>query len=329
MQRISPKGRGKGPLALPNGQLRKPVLGGSLPDRIFGLVTASAAILVLVLTALIFGEMTKNSLASVRRYGLAFITNRSWDPVFEEFGALPFIFGTVASSAIALLIAVPVSLGVAIYLTEIANKRVRKPISFTVEILATIPSVVYGLWGIFVLVPLVRSIQPLIQAHLGFLPLFQGPPFGYGLLTAGIILAIMIIPTITAISRDALNAVPNHQREASLALGATRWETIRNVVLPYNTSGIIAAIVLGLGRALGETMAVTMVIGNQPVISGSIFMPAQTMASLLANEFTEATAKIHLSALVEIGLLLFLLTVILNVLAKLLLMGLNRKGAVR
>ena len=257
------------------------------------------------------------------------MTSDVWDPVFNEYGALPFIYGTVASSLIALLIAVPLSLGVAIFLSEIAPVRIRKIVGFFVEVLASIPSVIYGLWGVFVLIPLIRRVQPAVQSLLGFIPLFQGPPFGYSLIAAGIILAIMIIPTITSLSRDALNAVPNHQREASLALGATRWETIRRVVLPYNKSGIIAAVMLGLGRALGETMAVTMVIGNHPQIDLSLFMPAQTMASLIANEFSEATDAIHLSALVEIGLILFLVTFTLNIIARLVIKPIKTKGVSR
>lgn len=303
--------------------------GTGIQDRVFKWVTLGAALILLGLVVLIVYELAAQSWPSIKRYGPGFATGTTWNPISEEFGALPFIYGTVVSSLIALILAVPVSLGVAVFLTEIAPLRLRRTIGFLIEILASIPSVIYGLWGIFVLTPVVRAIQPALSAYLGFLPLFQGPPLGFGMLTAGILLALMIIPTITALSRDALNAVPNHQREASLALGATRWETIRYAVIPYNKTGIIGAIMLGLGRALGETMAVTMVIGNQPVISSSLFMPAQTMASLIANEFTEASSDIHLSVLIEIGLLLFFVTFVLNILARLTMMKLNRKEASR
>jgi len=301
----------------------------SVLDQIFKMLTAGAALLVLGLAGLILYQLIVQSWTSIKEFGLGFLTSDVWDPVFNEYGALPFIYGTVASSLIALLIAVPLSLGVAIFLSEIAPVRIRKIVGFFVEVLASIPSVIYGLWGVFVLIPLIRRVQPAVQSLLGFIPLFQGPPFGYSLIAAGIILAIMIIPTITSLSRDALNAVPNHQREASLALGATRWETIRRVVLPYNKSGIIAAVMLGLGRALGETMAVTMVIGNHPQIDLSLFMPAQTMASLIANEFSEATDAIHLSALVEIGLILFLVTFTLNIIARLVIKPIKTKGVSR
>lgn len=301
----------------------------SVLDQIFKTLTAGAALLVLGLAGLILYQLIVQSWTSIKEFGLGFLTSDVWDPVFNEYGALPFIYGTVASSLIALLVAVPLSLGVAIFLSEIAPVRIRKIVGFFVEVLASIPSVIYGLWGVFVLIPLIRRVQPAVQSLLGFIPLFQGPPFGYSLIAAGMILAIMIIPTITSLSRDALNAVPNHQREASLALGATRWETIRRVVLPYNKSGIIAAVMLGLGRALGETMAVTMVIGNHPQINLSLFMPAQTMASLIANEFSEATDAIHLSALVEIGLILFLVTFTLNIIARLVIKPIKTKGVSR
>lgn len=312
-----------------SGKPRKSQPGMRVQDRAFKWITTGAALVVLGLVALIVYELGVQSWPSIRRYGLGFIKGTTWDPISEEFGALPFIYGTVVSSLLALVLAVPVSLGVAVFLSEIAPVRLRRTIGFVIEILASIPSVIYGLWGIFALTPVVRAIQPVLSAYLGFLPLFQGPPLGFGMLTAGILLALMIIPTITALSRDVLNAVPNHQREASLALGATRWETIRYAVIPYNKTGIIGAIMLGLGRALGETMAVTMVIGNQPIISSSLFMPAQTMASLIANEFTEASSDIHLSVLIEIGLLLFFVTFVLNIVARLTMMKLNRKEASR
>ena len=296
-------------------------------EGVFHALTAAAAASILGMVGLFVVQMVMNARQTLARYGWGFVTGTQWDPVFEEFGALPFIWGTVVSSVVALVLAVPVSLGVAIFLTEIASGRIRRIIEFLVEILASIPSVVYGLWGVFVLVPFVRQVQPSLGRALGFLPLFQGPPFGFGMLAAGIILAIMILPIITSLTREALHAVPNHQREASLALGSTRWETIRHAVLPYNKSGIVAAIVLGLGRALGETMAVTMVIGNQPTLSLSLFMPAHTMASLIANEFPEASDPLYLSALIEVGLLLFAVTLLLNIAARWLVRHMALKGA--
>ncbi|MGH7377323.1 MAG: phosphate ABC transporter permease subunit PstC, partial [Candidatus Methylomirabilales bacterium] len=245
------------------------------------------------------------------------LVTSTWDPVAETFGALPFIYGTVVSSVLALLLAVPLSIGAAIYLAELAPLGIRPPITFLIELLAAIPSVVYGLWGIFVLAPWLRTwVQPTLAAWLGFLPLFHGPRYGVGMLAAGIILAIMIVPFITAVSREVFLAVPNAQREAALALGATRWETTRIAVLRYGRSGLIGAVLLGLGRALGETMAVTMVIGNRPEIALSLFAPGYTMASVIANEFTEATSDLYLAALIEIALLLFAVTVAVNALAR-------------
>jgi phosphate transport system permease protein len=245
--------------------------------------------------------------------------------VAEQFGALPFIFGTVVSSLLALMIAVPVGIGAAIYLSELAPKAVRPPLTFLVELLAAIPSVVYGLWGIFILAPWLRTwVEPILGRTLGFLPLFQGPPYGVGMLAAGLILAIMIVPFITAVSREVLLAVPRTQREAALALGATGWETTRLAVLRYGRSGLLGAVLLGLGRALGETMAVTMLIGNRPEISLSLFAPGYTMASVIANEFTEATSDLYLGALIEIGLLLLVLTLAVNALARLLVWSMGR-----
>lgn len=295
-------------------------------ESVFRGITTAATASVLALAAVYAIKMSINSWASVKQFGWRFIVGTVWDPVFNEYGALPFIWGTVVSSLVALLIAVPLSIGAATYLSEMARPRARRIIEFSIEILAAIPSVVYGLWGIFVLVPLVRDyVQPSLSRTLGFLPLFQGPPFGYGMLTAGMILAIMILPIITSLTREALNSVPNHQREASLSLGYTRWETIRRAVLPYNKSGIIAAVVLGLGRALGETMAVTMVIGNQPTMSTSLFMPAQTISGLIANEFAEASGGLYLSVLIELGFVLFGITLLLNAGARLLIAGMSRR----
>jgi len=256
---------------------------------------------------------------AMRTFGAGFLVTSTWDPVQEEFGALPFIYGTLVSSLLALLIAVPLGLGAAIFLAELAPGWARAPVAFLIEILAAVPSVVYGLWGIFVLAPWLRAwVQPALGATLGFLPLFQGPPYGVGMLAAGLILAIMVVPFVTAMSREVLLAVPNTQREAALALGATRWETTRLAVLRYGKSGLVGAILLGLGRALGETMAVTMVIGNRPDISVSLFAPGYTMASVIANEFTEATSDVYLAALIEVGLVLFAVTVVVNALARLL-----------
>ncbi len=291
----------------------------SLGDRLFRRLSWGATLLVAGLALLIGLALAVEAWPAVQTFGPGFLVSTIWDPVAGRFGALPFLYGTLVSSALALLIAGPLSLGAAIYLAEIAPPRLRTVAGFLIELLAAIPSVVYGLWGIFVLAPVLRAtVQPFLSATLGFLPLFQGPYFGVGLLTAGVLLAIMIIPTITAIARDVLLAVPNDQREGMLALGATRWEVVRYVVLPYARSGIVGALILGLGRALGETMAVTMVIGNRPIISASLFSPGYTMAAVIANEFAEATDDLYLAALLEIGLLLFLVTLLLNIVARLL-----------
>lgn len=286
-------------------------------DFIFRNATAGFAGLV-VLTLLLMGyEMWQGSAASIEEFGWRFIWSREWDPVQENFGALPFIYGTVVSSLVALFIAVPISFGIAIFLSEMAPKWVRGPLSFLVELLAAVPSVVYGLWGIFALAPWMRdTVEPFLRDTLGFLPLFQGPNQGYGMLSGGLVLAIMITPTISSVSREVLKAVPRTLREAALALGATRWETISFAVMPVARSGLLGAVILGLGRALGETMAITMLIGNRPEISASLFAPSYTMASVIANEFTEATDELHLAALAEIGLLLFAVTLLLNIFAR-------------
>lgn len=273
---------------------------------------------ILLMVAGMLYMMVTNSMPTISKFGIGFLTGREWKPAGEIFGALPFIYGTVVSSVIALIISVPISLGVAIFLTEQAPKKVATPIAFMVELLAAIPSVVYGLWGIFVLAPFIRNyLGVFLEKYLGFLPFFQGRLTGIGMLTGGIILALMITPIITAVVRDVLLAVPVPQREAALALGATKWETT-TIVLGNAASGIAGAVVLGLGRALGETMAVTMVIGNSPQISASLFEPAYTIASVLAANFAEATDKLYLSALIEMGLVLFVVTFIVNAFAKLL-----------
>jgi len=288
-------------------------------DRVYDLVVRASVILVLLLAGGLVTALVWESWAALRSFGWSFLVTSHWDPVAGEFGALPFIYGTVVSSLLALLIAVPLSLGAAIFLAELAPSWIRTPIAFLIEMLAAVPSVVYGLWGIFVLVPWLRDwVQPFLGRTLGFLPLFQGPPYGIGMLAAGVILSIMVVPYITSVSREVLLAVPTIQREAALGLGATRWEATRIAVLRYGRSGLIGAVLLGLGRALGETMAVTMVIGNRPAISASLFAPGYTMASVIANEFTEATSDLYIHALVEIGLLLLVVTVVVNGLARLL-----------
>lgn len=296
-----------------------PSRAGNRGDAIFRWVVTALAVAILVLVIGIAFKMVDASMLAIRAFGIGFLWSTTWDPVSRVFGAFPFIYGTLVSSFLAILVGGPVALGAAIYLAELAPDWLRSPLSFLVELLAAIPSVVYGLWGVFALAPILRSaVEPFLNNTLGFLPLFQGPPYGVGMLAGGLILAIMIVPTIAAVSRDVMRAVPDPQREAMLALGGTRWETIKLAVLPSARSGIIGAIILGLGRALGETMAVTMLIGNRPEISASLFAPSYTMASVIANEFTEATYDLYLGALVEIGLVLFGVTLVLNVLARLL-----------
>jgi phosphate transport system permease protein len=269
--------------------------------------------------------LATDSMLAIRQFGFAFLTGQQWNPIKGEFGALPFIYGTVVSSLIALLISVPLSLGIAIFLVEQAPHYVARPVGFVVELLAAIPSVVYGLWGIFVLAPFLRvHVEPQLARWLGWTPFFRGSITGIGLLTGGIILAIMVTPIISAVVRDVLTAVPSSQREAALALGATKWETTR-VVLVNGAPGIAGAVILGLGRALGETMAVTMVIGNRPEISLSLFEPSYTIASAIANEFTEATQDLYLSAIVELGLILFLVTFVVNGIARVLVWNVTRK----
>jgi phosphate transport system permease protein len=288
-------------------------------DRVFKLILTLAAVLIPVLLGFLVYELWTGSKLAIDRFGLDFVTTSKWDPFAEEFGAFPLMFGTLLSSFIALLIAVPLSLGVAIYLTEFAPKSVRQPVAFLIGLLAAIPSVVYGLWGIFVLIPVLRTTAfPFLKQTLGFLPFFQGPIYGPSMLAAGIILAIMVMPYIMSVSREVLLAVPNTQREAALALGATRWEAVTTAVIPYARSGLIGAIILGLGRALGETMAVTMVIGNRHEIAASLFAPGYTMAAAIANEFSEAVGDLHLSGLAYVAFLLFVVTVVVNAGARLL-----------
>jgi phosphate transport system permease protein len=297
-----------------------------LGDPIFKTATLFFALAIAGLVVLMIVEMASNSRLPFQKFGFSFLWRTIWDPVAGEFGALPFIYGTAVSSLIALLIAVPVSIGVAVFLVEKASRALANPILFLVQLLAAIPSVVYGLWGIFVLAPTLRDhVYPRLQSALGFLPLFQGNQNGLGMLTAALILSIMIVPIITAVTADVLRAVPGTQREAALALGATKWEATR-IVLQNARSGITGAIILGLGRAVGETMAVTMLIGNRAEISASLFHPSYTIASTIANEFTEATSEIYLQSLIELGLILFVVTFIINAMARLLVYSVTRSS---
>ena len=293
--------------------------GSSTGDRVYRWVTTGFALVVPLLLLLIAWSVFVAGWPALHKFGVSFLTSSDWDAVNGRFGAAPAIFGTLVSSFIALIIATPLAIGVAVFLSEFAPAWIRLPIAFLVDLLAAIPSVVYGLWGVFFLVPFLTStIVPFVKdtLHLGDFPLFSGPAYGYSMLAAGLILAIMVLPYISAVTREVLLAVPRSQREAALALGATRWEMIWDAVLPYARSGIIGGIILGLGRALGETMAVTMVIGNRHEISASLFAPGYTMASMIANEFSEATNALHTSALMAVGAVLFIITIIVNIVAR-------------
>jgi phosphate transport system permease protein len=301
----------------------------SYGDRVFRWILTLGALTIPVLLAFLVFELWMGSRLAIGKFGLGFITTSTWDPVAEEFGAFPLIFGTLISSTVALAIAVPLSLGVAIYLSEFAPKSIRQPVAFLISLLAAIPSVVYGLWGIFVLIPILRtSVFPFLRDVFGFLPLFQGAIYGPSMLSAGIILAIMVMPYVMSVSREVLLAVPDTQREAALALGATRWEAVITAILPYARSGIVGAVILGLGRALGETMAVTMLIGNRHEIAASLFAPGYTMAAAIANEFTEAVGNMHLSALAYVAFLLFIVTVLVNAGARLLIWRVARGSGI-
>jgi phosphate transport system permease protein len=298
---------------------------GLFADRVFETLIYSCGLIVLALVALIIYQLVTKSTLSWHAFGWSFFVRSDWDPVNDQFGALPFVYGTIVSSILALVIAVPLAVGVAVFITEMSPRWLRGPLAFTTELLATIPSVIYGLWAIFVLVPILReTVQPWLAKYFVWTTLFGGPPYGIGMLAAGVILAIMVIPIISAITREVMTAVSQQQREAVLALGATRWEMIRVGVLRNARAGILGGIILGLGRALGETMAVTMVIGNRPEIAKSLFAPGYTMASVIANEFSEATGDVYLSALVEVGLALFIVTIIVNILAQLLVWSVTR-----
>ena len=296
-------------------------------DRLYRFLLAAAALLVIALVVGIGYELWQNSVLARQAFGWKFLVTSEWDPALSEtFGALPFILGTLITSTIALLIAIPLGIGTAVFLAEIAPDWLREPLGFLVELLAAVPSVVYGLWGLFVYIPVfVRPTSVFLNKSLGFLPLFEGPVFGPSRLAAGLLLAIMIFPTITAISRDVFRAIPNSQREAAMAMGATRWEMIYQVLVPYGTSGLLGAVILGLGRALGETIAVTMVIGNNLDLSSSLLHPGYTMASIIANEFTEATFDLYLNALIEIGLILFVITLLINTVARLLIWRVSQR----
>jgi len=296
-------------------------------DEIARLITLLFAASVVLITLLIVYQLWQGSVLPRHKFGFAFFRTSVWDPNFEQFGALPFIFGTLVTSAVALFIAVPLGIGAAIFLAELATARLSDALEFFIDLLAAVPSVIYGLLGIFIVVPVMRDvIQPALKNTLGFIPLFKGPAFGIGFLTAGVVLAIMVIPYIISVSREILLSVPRDQREAALALGSTRWESTWKVVVPFARTGIMGSIFLALARALGETMAVTMVIGNTPAIAASLFSPGDSIASVIANQFTEATGELYTQSLIELGLVLFLLTFILNGLARLLIVLTSQRG---
>lgn len=295
-------------------------------DFLFKILVTLCALVILLYAFLLLVELIFGSKLSFEKFGIGFIYSSSWDPVNNEYGALPFIFGTIVSSVLALIIAVPLSLGISIYLVELAPRALKVPISVTLELLAAIPSVIIGLWGIFVLAPFIRDLGTFLENFFGFLPLFRGPSYGLSMLTGIVILAIMVIPIISSVSKEALSLVPQSLKEAALALGATRWEMIRVSMLPYVKSGLLGAIILGLGRAMGETMAITMVIGNVPRISSSLLAPAYTMSAVIANEFAEAHNYFHESALIGIALVLFLITLIVNALARALIWKIRAQG---
>jgi len=298
----------------------------AIGDPLFSAVIGSLALVIFALLAGITVELSVKAMPAIRHFGFSFLTSTEWNPNTDQYGALPFIYGTAVSSTIALMIAAPLSIGVALCLSELVPPWLSHKLGFMVELLAAIPSVVYGLWGIFVLGPSLRDwIEPILSGYLGFIPLFAGPRVAVGMLTAGLVLAIMVLPYIAAVCTDVFRVVPQSQREAALALGATKWEMVRIAVLPYGTSGIIGAIMLGLGRALGETIAVAMVIGNRPVISVSLFAPSSTLASVIANEFVEAMTDLNVAALIELGLILLVLGLILNIAARLLVLGATQR----
>jgi len=297
-------------------------------DEIARLVTFLFAASVVLITLLLVYELWIASSLPRQKFGLAFFVTKLWDPIAEEFGALTFIYGTVVTASVALLLAIPLGIGAAIFLAELAPQKISDPLQFFIDLLAAVPSVIYGVLGVFIVIPMMRTwIAPTLKATLGFLPFFQGPAYGVGFLTAGIVLAIMVIPYIISVSREVLLSVPRDQREAALALGSTRWESTWKVVVPFARTGIMGSIFLALARALGETMAVTMVVGNTPSISSSLFAPGYSIAAVIANEFTEATGDLYLQSLIQLGLVLFLLTFILNGLARLLMLLTAARGS--
>jgi phosphate transport system permease protein len=307
------------PAAAAGARLATPRSRRNRGDRAYRWLLTALALCLPLLLVLVAGLLLTDAWPAVRRFGFSFVTRSTWDPVAEVYGAAPMIFGTLVSSLIALILAVPLALGVAIFLTELSPKWLRQPVAFLVELLAAVPSVVYGVWGIYVLIPFLRQYAvPPLRALLGWTPFFSGVFYGNSMLAGGVILAIMIVPYIAAVAREVLLAVPGSQREAALGLGATRWEAVWSAVLPYGRAGIIGAVMLGLGRALGETMAVTMLIGNRHDIALSLLQPGFTMAAALANEFTEATTSMYQAALVEVGLILFVITIAVNAAARLL-----------
>jgi phosphate transport system permease protein len=313
--------------ARPNGRAQpflRRLRGG---DEIAYLITFAGAGSVLLITALLVVELYRNSAVSRQAFGWSFLVTSVWDPVAGKFGALPFIYGTLVTSALALLIAVPLGLGAAIFLAELAPPRISDALTFLIELLAAVPSVIIGLLGVFILIPVLRQAEPAVRTLLGWTPLFQGAFYGVSLFSAGVVLSLMIVPVIISISREVILTVPSDQREAALALGATRWETTWDAVVPYARNGIMGSIFLALARSLGETMAVTMVIGNTPKIDPSLFAPGYSIAAVIANEFTEATGELYQGALIELGLVLFALTIVINALARLLVMTTARPGA--
>ena len=295
-------------------------------DRIFNTTTFLLALSILLLLAGLAFALIWDSWPAIKHFGFSFLISREWDPVSEEYGALPFIYGTFVSSMLALLIAVPLSLGVALCLSEMAPDWLSTRLGFLVDLLAAIPSVVYGLWAIFIMGPWLRDhVMPLLQFWWGWTPFFKGPKIAVSMMSASVILAIMIIPYISSVCTDVFRVVPNFQREAALALGATKWEMVTTAVIPYGFTGVIGAVILGLGRALGETIAVAMVIGNSSDISLSLFKPSATLASVIANEFAEATSDLHVAALIELGLVLLVLGIVLNVVARALVHGVSAR----
>ncbi len=298
--------------------IRKKSAGASKSDLVYRLVAVGAAAVVLILMAGLMLELTVNSWPSIRKFGVGFLGSTSWNPVTEEFGALSSIFGTLVSTAIAMIIAVPLSLLIALFLVELAPPAISRPVGYAIELLAAVPSIIFGMWGLFVFAPFMADhVQPVLRDRLGFLPLFDGPPMGIGMLTAGIILALMVLPFITAVVRDVFRMVPPVVKEASYGMGSTTWEVTRRVTVKYGFSGLLGAVFLGLGRAVGETMAVTFVIGNSHDVSSSLFAAGNSIASTLANEFTEASEPVYLSSLIELGLVLFVMTLLIQIAAQL------------